>query len=106
MLGFLGWGANLDNDGVLYPLLHCGMLYSRYCNKKLDDLLEDARSTLVIEDRIKYYNKALRLIKEEAPWLILYHQIDTYAASKRVKGWVPSPSEPSALWMWPAELTD
>jgi peptide/nickel transport system substrate-binding protein len=105
-LNLLGWAGNLDSDAVLYPLLHCGMLYSRYCNKELDDLLEAARSTLVIKDRIKYYNKAMKLIKEEAPWLILHHQIDTYAANKRVKGWEPSPNEPTTFWMFPARIAD
>jgi len=90
--GFIGsWGyySTFDADAILHPLYHTepggwvGKWYTRVPG--LDELIDEARSTLDKEKRTITYAKIQRLIKEEAPSIFLYHQHDMLGINKRVE---------------------
>jgi peptide/nickel transport system substrate-binding protein len=90
--GFIGsWGyySTFDADAILHPLYHTepggwvGKWYTRVPG--LDELIDEARSTLDKEKRLVTYAKIQRLIKEEAPSIFLYHQHDMLGMNKRVE---------------------
>jgi peptide/nickel transport system substrate-binding protein len=89
--GFYGsWGyySTFDADAILHPLYHTepggwvGKWYTRVPG--LDQLIDEARSTVDREKRLATYAKIQHLVKEEAPSIFLYHQHDMLGISKRV----------------------
>ncbi len=102
----IGWAGTFDADGLLYPLLHCGEAFSKWCNKEFDSLLEQARSTLDQEERKRLYAEAVKLSHEEAPWIFLHIVVDAYGVSNRVQNWEPTPDEGTALYMYGVSVKD
>ncbi|MBI4737534.1 MAG: hypothetical protein HY766_15980 [candidate division NC10 bacterium] len=51
----------------------------------LDQLIDQARSTVDQAARKRTYSQILRLLKEEAPSIYLFHQYDTLGLSKKVE---------------------
>ncbi len=89
----LGWGgATMDADGTFFPLLRTDQILSHYSNPALDDLIEQARSTMDKAKRLKIYSEACRLVKEEVPFAFMYEQLDLYGVSARLN-WAPRPDE-------------
>jgi peptide/nickel transport system substrate-binding protein len=89
--GFYGsWGyySVFDADAILHPLYHTepggwvGKWYVRV--EGLDQLIDQARSTVDQNVRKRTYSQIIRLLKEESPSLFLFHQFDTLGVSKRV----------------------
>jgi peptide/nickel transport system substrate-binding protein len=101
-----GWASTFDADGVLTPLLGCGQLMGRHCNKELDSMLEQARSTIDQKRRERIYSQALKLVHDEAPWLFMHIVIDSYGVSNRVQNWQPTPDEGTALYMYGVSAKD
>ena len=90
--GFYGsWGyySVFDADAILHPLYHTepggwiGKWYARV--EGLDPLIDQARSSMDAAARKRTYSQILRLIKEEAPSLFLFHQFDTLGINKKVE---------------------
>jgi peptide/nickel transport system substrate-binding protein len=106
--GFLGsWGyySTFDADAILHPLYHTeaggwvGKWYARVPG--LDQLIDDARSTVDREKRLATYAKTQRLLKEEAPSIFLYHQYDMLGISKRI---VYEARGDEWIWVYDAKL--
>ncbi|RLB27268.1 MAG: ABC transporter substrate-binding protein [Deltaproteobacteria bacterium] len=84
-LYLLGWGNTMyDADGTLVPLFFSRSTYSNYKNPELDKMLLKARYQMNPEKRRQEYKKILRLIKDEAPWIFLYEQVDNYGVRDTV----------------------
>ena len=76
----LGWtGDNGDPDNFLAVLLGCdavgGSNRARWCHKPFEDLIQEAKTSSELEDRIKLYEQAQVIFKEEAPWVTIAHSI-------------------------------
>ena len=76
----LGWtGDNGDPDNFLAVLLGCdavgGSNRARWCHKPFEDLIQEAKTSSELEDRIKLYEQAQTIFKEEAPWVTIAHSI-------------------------------
>jgi peptide/nickel transport system substrate-binding protein len=106
--GFYGsWGyySTFDADAILHPLYHTepggwvGKWYTRVPG--LDQLIDEARSTVDREKRLATYAKIQHLIKEEAPSIFLYHQHDMLGISKRV---VYEARGDEWIWVYDAKL--
>lgn len=102
----LAWAASFDADSILLPLLYTGQTLSRYSNKKLDNLLDQARSTMDPKRRERIYHQALELIHDDAAWLFLYQGIDIYGVSNRVQNWSPNPDEAFTMILHRASVKD
>lgn len=92
----MGWtGDNGDPDNFLM-LLSCsgveaGANRARWCNKKFDDLLLQARTTSDVKKRTALYKEAQQLFKKDAPWVTLAHSVVFRATSKKVSGYKIDP---------------
>jgi peptide/nickel transport system substrate-binding protein len=74
------------------PNLHTGEPVSQYSNPEVDKLIVQARAEMNTEKRKQLYSQLLRLIREDAPWLFGYQQMDIYGVSNRLK-WTPRGDE-------------
>jgi peptide/nickel transport system substrate-binding protein len=86
--GSWGYYSVFDADAILHPLYHTepggwiGRHYTRV--EGLDGLIDQARSTVDQASRKKTYTQILKILKEEAPTIFLFHQFDTLGISKKV----------------------
>lgn len=76
----LGWtGDNGDPDNFLAVLLGCdgvgGSNRARWCHKPFEELIQKAKTVSEQEERIKLYEQAQTIFKEEAPWVTIAHSI-------------------------------
>lgn len=87
------WTSNtFDADGTLYPLFHSGTVWANFSNPAMDQVLEQARSTLDKTERDKSYKQALQILHDEMPGVPLWEQMAIYGLSKRLK-WKPRPDQ-------------
>ena len=104
---YTSWGyySTFDADAILHPLYHTepggwvGKWYARVPG--LDQLIDEARSTIDREKRLATYTKIQHLIKEEAPSIFLFHQYDMLGISKRV---VYEARGDEWIWVYDAKL--
>ena len=87
--GSWGYYSVFDADAILHPLYHTepgGWVGKHYIRVEgLDALIDQARSTVDAAARKRTYSQILKLIKEEAPSIFLFHQFDTLGLSKKVQ---------------------
>jgi peptide/nickel transport system substrate-binding protein len=87
--GSWGYYSVFDADAILHPLYHTepggwvGKWYARV--EGLDQLIDEARSTVDQAKRKVTYSRIQRMLKEEAPSVFLFHQFDTLAVSRKVE---------------------
>jgi peptide/nickel transport system substrate-binding protein len=86
--GSWGYYSVFDADAILHPLYHTepgGWVGKHYIRVEgLDRLIDEARSTVDQAKRKRTYTQILKLLKEEAPSIFLFHQFDTLGISKKV----------------------
>jgi peptide/nickel transport system substrate-binding protein len=88
-----GWCLpSLDPDHWVTPNLKTGEPVSQYSNPEVDKLMEQARAEMSAEKRKQLYSQLLRLIREEAPYIFGYQQMDIYGVDNRLK-WTPRGDE-------------
>jgi len=94
----LSWGGNstFDGDSYIQPLFGTGAFS---CNHmpEIDDLVQQGRSTADQGERVAIYRRANEIIHEEAPWIFLYLQPNTYGASTD-HDWQARPDEMIPLY--------
>ena len=88
-----GWCLpSLEPDHWVTPNLKTGEPVSQYSNPEVDKLMEQARSEMNVDKRKQLYSQLLRLIREDAPWIFGYQQMDIYGVNQRLK-WTPRGDE-------------
>ena len=93
----IGWTSdNGDPDNFLHTLLGCkavngGSNYARWCDKKYDELVMQAKSLNDQSKREKLYLKAQKIFHEQLPWVPLAHAKVYRAMAKNVDGYKISP---------------
>ena len=87
------WSGRPDPDGNISIWHACnGFLnWGKYCDPKLDDLLQRARSITDFEPRKDLYRQAEALFLAARPQLVLYHLKWHWAMSAKLKGFEPYP---------------
>lgn len=92
----------VGNDPDLYLFWHSsqsgenGLNIVSYKNKEVDKLLEEARMSLNINERIEKYKKFQELLNNDLPAVFLYFPNYTYVQNKRIKGFdVSAISDPA-----------
>jgi peptide/nickel transport system substrate-binding protein len=68
-----------------------GSMYQNYQNTETLELIDRANRTLDRTERDKLFREANRLIQQDAPWLFLYAQQDTFGLRTRLQGFEPRP---------------
>ena len=82
----LAWGANgtFDADDTLTGMLSIEGRGSSYDNPEVDKLLAAARYEIDPAQRRALYGRALRIIRDDAPWIFMFQYEDLYATNKRL----------------------
>jgi peptide/nickel transport system substrate-binding protein/oligopeptide transport system substrate-binding protein len=79
---WLSWWADYpDPENFLFPTFHssnhgAGGNRAMYSNKEVDTLIEAGRHAVSESLRNEYYEKAEKIIIEEAPWVFFWHRTD------------------------------
>ena len=74
----LGWTIDYpDPDGFLFTMFHSsniekGYNYCKYSNPEVDKLLDEARNETELMVRVPIYEKAEKIIVEDAPMIFMY----------------------------------
>ena len=79
-----GYYSIFDADAILYDVMKCNEPYSYYCNKELDDLIIQGRSTLDQKRRTEIYAKAQKLLFDDAAYLYKWGLRGVWGISNRV----------------------
>lgn len=93
----MGWtGDNGDPDNFLNVLLSCGAAktgsnYARWCDKKFEKLIVEAKAIPDQKKRAHLYEEAQKIFKENVPWVTLAHAKVFRAMNKNVEGFKMSP---------------
>lgn len=93
----MGWtGDNGDPDNFLNVLLSCGAAktgsnYARWCDKKFEKLIMEAKAITDQNKRARLYEEAQKIFKENVPWVTLAHAKVFRAMRKNVEGFKMSP---------------
>jgi peptide/nickel transport system substrate-binding protein len=80
-----GYYSVFDADAILFDVMTCDQPYSYYCNKALDDLVIQGRSTLDARKRAEIYAKAQRLIHDDAAYLFKWGLRGVWGISNRIE---------------------
>jgi peptide/nickel transport system substrate-binding protein len=80
-----GYYSVFDADAILFDVMKCGEAYSYYCNKQLDDLIIQGRSTLDLKKRAEIYQKVQKLIHDDAAYLYKWGLRGVWGISNRVE---------------------
>jgi peptide/nickel transport system substrate-binding protein len=94
---FMGWaGDNGDPDNFLTPQFSCasvqsGLNFARYCDADLDKLISDGKTHADQVERTAFYEKAQRIIREQALWLPLAHPTAFALTRAEVAGYQVNP---------------
>jgi peptide/nickel transport system substrate-binding protein len=82
----LNWGyySVFDADAILFDIFKCGEPFSYYCNKELDDLIVAGRSTLDQKKRAEIYQKAQKLLFDDAGAIFKWSLRGVWGVSNRV----------------------
>jgi peptide/nickel transport system substrate-binding protein/oligopeptide transport system substrate-binding protein len=79
---WIGWFADYsDPENFLFPLFHSANLgppgnRARYKNPEVDLLIEKGQHACTERERDMYYEKAERIIVDDAPWVFFWHRTD------------------------------
>lgn len=93
----MGWtGDNGDPDNFLNTLLGCGAIasgsnYSKWCDKKFNAAVTEAKSSTDVKKRTALYKTAQVVFKEQAPWVTIAHSTVFKAMAKNIKGYKVDP---------------
>jgi peptide/nickel transport system substrate-binding protein len=80
-----GYYSVFDADAILFDVMTCDQPYSYYCNKALDDLVIQGRSTLDAKKRTEIYAKAQKLIHDDAAYLFKWGLRGVWGISNRIE---------------------
>ncbi len=89
----IGWSGRPDPDQNIYGFYHSkgSFNFTRYANPAVDDLLERARKTVTVSDRVTLYRNAIKTIVDDAPYVFIRAFANSMAWRKGVAGFVHVP---------------
>ena len=92
-IGMSAWSGRPDPDGDIHQFVTCkgGQNDGHFCDPKLDELLNKARTVNDEPQRQALYFEALRLLATDVPTSYLYFDPRIIAMRSNLTGFVPSP---------------
>lgn len=92
----MGWtGDNGDPDNFLAVLLGCDGVgnanRSQWCHQPFEDLIQKAKISSDKDERIRLYEEAQVIFKDQAPWATIAHSVVFKPVRKEVKNFVIDP---------------
>jgi peptide/nickel transport system substrate-binding protein len=92
-MALLIWSGRPDPDANIAMWVACdGFInWGAFCDPKLDDILERARSVADVDERAKLYAQAAAVYLAARPYIFLYHLKWYWGLAARLDGFVPHP---------------
>jgi peptide/nickel transport system substrate-binding protein len=90
---FIGWSGRVDPDGNSYIFHKCNAPQNNghYCDKSVDQLLDDARKASKLADRKAIYGKIADKYLKDGSIIYLYHRLVIIAHSAKLEGYTQLP---------------
>jgi len=94
---WLSWWADYpDPENFLFPLFHSSNIgpagnRTRYRNPAVDRLIDLGQTAGSEEEKNRYYEKAEKIIVDDAPWVFFWHKTDYALRQSWVKGYRMQP---------------
>jgi peptide/nickel transport system substrate-binding protein len=90
---FIGWSGRVDPDGNSYIFLKCKAPQNNghYCDKDVDQWLDDSRKTSRFEERKAIYGKIAEKYLKEGSIIYLYHRLVIIAHTAKLEGYTQLP---------------
>lgn len=87
-LSRMHWSGRPDPDGSIHQFVTCGagLNETHYCNEKVDELLNKARTITDYGQRKALYDAASEILLDELPMIYLGHESYVYGLNKRIGG--------------------
>jgi len=85
-----GYYSVFDADAILFDCLQCNQPYSYYCNKDLDAMIQAGRSTLDARKRAEIYQKAQKLLFDDAAYIFKWGLRGVWGISNRIEYQAPA----------------
>ncbi|GHD05063.1 ABC transporter substrate-binding protein [Tianweitania populi] len=92
-VGQSGWSGRADPDGNIHQHVTCegNLNDAKYCNEKVDELLNKARGISDQAERKALYDEVQVILADEMPIVYLYYQPWPFAARADLKGFTAYP---------------
>ncbi|MBP0447295.1 ABC transporter substrate-binding protein [Roseomonas sp. SSH11] len=89
----IAWSGRLDLDGNLWGFNACGESLNggKYCSQQADAALREGRSSVDPAQRAAAYERAMRVLLADRPYIYLWHSRILHGASSRLEGLKPVP---------------
>jgi len=90
---FIGWSGRVDPDGNSYIFHKCKAPQNNgnYCDKDVDQWLDDARKVSKLEERKAIYGKVAEKFLKEGSIIYLYHRLVIIAHTAKLEGYTQLP---------------
>lgn len=90
---FAIWSGRVDPDGNISIWLACNgfVNWGKYCDRKLDALLDQARAKTGTAERADLYRQAAEIYLDHRPQIFLYHPTWFWAVTEKLDGFRPNP---------------
>ena len=90
---FIGWSGRVDPDGNSYIFHKCKAPQNNgnYCDKDVDQWLDDARKVSKLEQRKAIYGKVAEKFLKEGSIIYLYHRLVIIAHTAKLEGYTQLP---------------
>lgn len=84
----MNWSGRPDPDGSIHQFVTCGagLNETHYCNEKVDELLNKARTFTDYEQRKALYDEATAILMDDMPIIYLGHESYLYGLNKNIQG--------------------
>ncbi|MCL5046891.1 MAG: ABC transporter substrate-binding protein [Actinobacteria bacterium] len=104
-IALLGWLSLVDPDRAMYNQFHSkgGTNWEKYSNPRVDQLLDQGRTTLEQDKRRPLYQEAAQIIADEVPYDVILYQGYVVMMGDKVKGFEVNPRG-SLFSLWKTEV--
>lgn len=88
-----GWSGRVDPDGNIHQFVTCkgGLNDMKYCDSRVDELLNGARTVTDPAERKTKYEAAMKILWDDKPIVYLDFTPRIFGAAKALHGFVPHP---------------
>ncbi len=94
------WNGLIDADQYYYLQHHTGLVFNftGYSNPEFDELVEQGRAISDFDERYPIYEKADKILVDDAPYIYMYNKKEIRAYADYVKGFVVRPDQANNFW--------
>lgn len=87
------WSGRPDPDGSIHQFVTCGagLNQTGYCDGKVDELLNKARTISAFDERKALYDAASEILLDDLPMIYLGHESYVYGLNRKIEGFALYP---------------